>query len=368
MLQGEGQSQGLDNRAIRQLINAYLVRAEKRRGATWFELAHDRLIEPIRNDNAAWSAAHLSQLQRQADLWDTRSRPDGLLLRDAALVEAEKWAAEHADELTPIEHDFLEQCRKVREIIRRARRFNRLIRVLLVIASAALVAVLVLYMQIRQRYQESVARLLVTQANTITSAPGSLALALLLSRAANDLFDSPETRGALLHSLSASPQLSTYLRGKLNEVWSADFSPDGTRIAMVGCSEIDAQTTHCPQGQGQIQLWDVASRQLSGQPIFTPDAPRSVAFSPSGKLLATGGDDRVVRLWDIDSRQQIAALDGHSSVVWSVAWSPDGKLLASAGCAQDETAEPVYAGPDPAMGCRRTPADCDAGCPPGRGA
>src|SRR5256885_11859523 len=75
VLQGEGQSQGLDNRAIRALIDAYLVRAEKRRGATWFELAHDRLIEPIRKDNAAWNAAHLSQLQIQADLWDTRSRP-----------------------------------------------------------------------------------------------------------------------------------------------------------------------------------------------------------------------------------------------------------------------------------------------------
>src|SRR6266542_3021260 len=89
-VEGVGQSQGLDNRAIRALIDAYLVRAEKRRGATWFELAHDRLIEPIRSDNAAWSVSHLSQLQRQADLWDTRSRPDGLLLRDAALVEAEK--------------------------------------------------------------------------------------------------------------------------------------------------------------------------------------------------------------------------------------------------------------------------------------
>jgi len=53
VLQGEGQSQGLDNRAIRALIDAYLVRAEKRRGATWFELAHDRLIEPVRANNTA---------------------------------------------------------------------------------------------------------------------------------------------------------------------------------------------------------------------------------------------------------------------------------------------------------------------------
>ncbi len=125
VLQAQGQSEGLDNRAIWPLIDAYLVRAEKRRGATWFELAHDRLIDPVRDDNAAWRAAHLSTLQRQADLWDSQGRPDGLLLRDAPLVEAEAWVAANGIALTPIEQDFLDRCREVREIIQRARRNNR---------------------------------------------------------------------------------------------------------------------------------------------------------------------------------------------------------------------------------------------------
>ena len=66
---GADASQGLPNAAIWPLVNAHLVRAEQRRGATWFELAHDRLIAPVRADNAAWFAAHLSTLQRQAALW-----------------------------------------------------------------------------------------------------------------------------------------------------------------------------------------------------------------------------------------------------------------------------------------------------------
>ena len=85
VLMGEEQSQGLDNNAIWLLVNAHLVRAEQRRGATWFELAHDRLIEPVRTDNAAWFDAHLSTLQRQAALWQQESRPAGLLLQDEAL-------------------------------------------------------------------------------------------------------------------------------------------------------------------------------------------------------------------------------------------------------------------------------------------
>jgi hypothetical protein len=139
VLQGTDHSAGLANRAIWPLIDAHLVRGEKRRGATWFELAHDRLIEPVRKDNAAWRAANLSVLQRQAALWDRQSRPEGLLLRDAALAEAERWAAAHAEELTSTEHEYLESSRSLREIILRARRANRRVRILAAVASLAFV-------------------------------------------------------------------------------------------------------------------------------------------------------------------------------------------------------------------------------------
>ncbi len=88
VLHGPKQSQGLSNRAIIPLVDAHLVRAENRRGATWYELAHDRLISPVRNNNADWFQANLSTLQRQAALWDEQNRPVGLLLRGDALKNA----------------------------------------------------------------------------------------------------------------------------------------------------------------------------------------------------------------------------------------------------------------------------------------
>src|SRR5262249_39663519 len=55
----------------------------------------------------------------------------------------------------------------------------------------------------------------------------------------------------------------------------------------------------------------------------------AVAFSPNGKLVASGSGDRTVRLRDPATGQGRGTLKGHSDWVWSVTFSPDGKLVAS---------------------------------------
>ncbi|AVH65688.1 NB-ARC domain-containing protein [Nostoc sp. 'Peltigera membranacea cyanobiont' N6] len=55
----------------------------------------------------------------------------------------------------------------------------------------------------------------------------------------------------------------------------------------------------------------------------------SVAFSPDGKLLATGDTNGEIRLYEVANSQQLMACKGHTGWVWSVTFSPDGKVLAS---------------------------------------
>ena len=55
----------------------------------------------------------------------------------------------------------------------------------------------------------------------------------------------------------------------------------------------------------------------------------SVCFSPDGKRLASGSQDKTVRLWDAVKGHQALSLQGHTDCVSSVAFSPEGKHLAS---------------------------------------
>jgi WD40 repeat protein len=113
VLSGADPEFGVTEAVIDRLVNAYLVREDQRRGATWLELAHDRLVEPIRRNNAEWFDKNLSLLQRQAVLWEREGRPDHLLLRDKALVEAEEWAAPGVT-LTKTESALLDESRDLR--------------------------------------------------------------------------------------------------------------------------------------------------------------------------------------------------------------------------------------------------------------
>ncbi len=65
----------------------HLLRSESRRGTTWYELAHDRLVGPVRDRNATWRQAHLDPVELQAALWETEGRPDHRLLAGAELEE-----------------------------------------------------------------------------------------------------------------------------------------------------------------------------------------------------------------------------------------------------------------------------------------
>ena len=78
-----------------------------------------------------------------------------------------------------------------------------------------------------------------------------------------------------------------------------------------------------------MRLWDADTGQPIGEPLTGhTDTVSSVAFSPDGRRIVSGGCDNTVRLWDADTGQPIGEpLTGHTGAVRSVAFSPDGKRI-----------------------------------------
>ncbi len=59
------------------------------------------------------------------------------------------------------------------------------------------------------------------------------------------------------------------------------------------------------------------------------DTVKALAIAPNGKVLASGGNERVIKLWDLATQTEICTLTGHTEYVKALAFSPDSKLLVS---------------------------------------
>lgn len=99
---------------------------------------------------------------------------------------------------------------------------------------------------------------------------------------------------------------------------SLAFSPDSKLLA--------ANTARL------ILLWDVETGKVERE-MGSKEWADYLAFHPAGKLLASAStgasSDRLIRLWDVSNGQVVRELKGHTGDPTAIAFSPDGKLVAS---------------------------------------
>eukprot|EP00808_Paulinella_micropora_P016964 g13249.t1 len=105
----------------------------------------------------------------------------------------------------------------------------------------------------------------------------------------------------------------------------------------VRCGAVSADRIATGTDAGDVCYWDRADsgnrRVLSGH----TDLVNSVALSPDGQRLVSGGRDETVRIWSCGTGQALHVLRGHAGPVVSVAFSADGQKVASG--SDDNTAK-----------------------------
>jgi WD40 repeat protein len=120
--------------------------------------------------------------------------------------------------------------------------------------------------------------------------------------------------GSSASAISERPELILQA-GHSSKAEAMAFSPDGRLIATGGMDTA-------------IKIWDAATGRVLHTLGGHAGGVKAVAFSPDGQRLASGGNDGRIKLWDVASGAEADALAGQANVL---AFSRDGRWLASGG-------------------------------------
>ncbi|KIM23652.1 hypothetical protein M408DRAFT_77303 [Serendipita vermifera MAFF 305830] len=114
------------------------------------------------------------------------------------------------------------------------------------------------------------------------------------------------------------PAIQKVVQGHQDMVLSVAFSPNGKRI--VSGSE-----------DRTIRVWDAETAEMVAGPFKGhTGSVNSVAVSPDGTRAVSGSGDTTLRVWDIETAEMIAGpFEGHNERINSVKFSPDGTRVIS---------------------------------------
>jgi WD40 repeat protein len=80
-----------------------------------------------------------------------------------------------------------------------------------------------------------------------------------------------------------------------------------------------------------LRIWNLEDGAVLYRLAQHSDWIKAVCFRPDGKALATAGDDRRIRIWNLTAAGQPLELPEQPQAIHALAYSPEGKIIASAG-------------------------------------
>ena len=356
----------LPQAALDVFVDRRLVRLESRGGSAWYELTHDRFIDPIQRSNRTWigQSAVAEALRRRLE---ARAETAGALLDESETREAEAFLASPESKKLGTaravadlvrasrEHVDRENARKARELAdaqrnaeiqeaaaRRARARGRAAGMALVVCLGLLVWAGYMHRKANAMRAQAEIQGLASYltAEALKQQPEQLDRSLLLSveayRVAAMLKPATEklklmksrlladAKSSLLKGLVSSPHLIRFAHGHQDELRKIVARKDG-RVIITGAYD------------GTIIFWNESFVPLTPPLKKHREGIFSLALSPDERTLVSASADGAILVWDVsdvtalpEPVQLNATSDlASTGAVYSVDISPDGKTLVS---------------------------------------
>lgn len=322
------------DRIIQVLVNERLLTISTEEGegdsgggiGVWVEMSHEALIrhwpQLTKWLNEKRRARRIfDSLDAIAQEWAHR-RDEDLLYRGARLANALEAREGYAEFMRDVHREFLQASQDPAER-RHARKQRRIVAGLAM--GVALLATLsaLSFMKWREaKRQRDLANSLRGGAFAVLRLPYDPELSLLLAIEAGKLSQTKASESTLRRVLAAFRLRDVY-KGHATQVISVALSPDGKHLLTGGAD-------------GDARIWEIHTgqtvRKLSGH----QDWVNWATFNKDGTKILTGGKDGVARIWDANTGQPLLDLRGHDKSVNNAVFSPDGTRVLTAG--EDKTA------------------------------
>jgi len=343
---------GLPNAAVDQLAAVYLIRAEVRSGNRYYELSHDRLLEPVQTANRRWLATYANPLVTPARNWLAAGRDPAHLLDGLQLEQARAYAVAHPNELLAEERELLAESER-EQAARRAAAAARAQQRRITAIAGVVIGLLLLGLTIwalrnaqeaATQRGEALRQAAIAEANATAAEQQRIA-----AEAQTQLARSRELAAAATANLYVDPELSILLAQQAHAITYTLEAESALRqalqtsriVARYPISDLGQAVAYSPDGQrmavastATIQMWDLAAAPgaVAAAPLFTITLPE---VAPTERTsLDTGGvrdesEPRIVAPGVTGSEGSAPVAPG-SGALLDMAVSPDGMLLATA--------------------------------------
>jgi WD40 repeat protein len=272
------------DRAVRLLVDSYLVREDVRPAGKLYELAHDRLIGPILRDNKPWRDLYQGLLQIRATVWQGKGKPaDAYLLSEQELTESKEWARANRSLMRDVDDEYLAVCEDYHRKRDRKRRRERHLKLLLFVAGLLVLTLTLAALAVRLSKANSD----LYQANgALLKQNADLEKANERNRALQAVLDKRQLLAGILELIPADPERS---------LASAKKELDDLHEILVKDKQRDALPPMAFEAERRGV--DILHRALHAQRTRATwrghkAEANAVAYDASGDRVASAGSDR----------------------------------------------------------------------------